>query len=136
MHISHGGLQHSTVRYYDGVNRRPGLPDSVGALVHRIEPELVEIELVNLDLTASRTVIVQAGSFGEHRFGVASEGAVAGGVSEVTVGGRWLEVVLAPGAGTRLTITMERYVNEPSYETPWSRREDWAPLIKPRQLDA
>jgi hypothetical protein len=136
MHISHGGLQHSTVRYYDGVNRRPGLPDSVGALVHRIEPELVELELVNLDLTASRTVIVQAGSFGEHRFGVASEGAVGGGVSEVTVGGRWLEVVLAPGAGTRLTITMERYVNEPSYETPWSRREDWAPLIKPRQLDA
>jgi hypothetical protein len=133
MHISHGGLQHATVRYYDAENRRPGLPDAVGALVHSIEPGLVELELVNLDLVAPRTVVVQAGSFGEHRFGDASESPTG---STVAVDGRWLEVVLAPGAGTRLRITMERYVNEPSYETPWSRREDWAPLIKPRKLDA
>ena len=131
MHISHGGLQHATVRYYDAVAERPGLPDSMAALVHRIEPGMVELELVNLDLTTPHTVIVQAGSFGEHRFGTVSDGE-----TESTVDGRWLEVELAPGAGTRLSITMERYANEPSYENPWSRREDWAPLIRPRQLDS
>jgi hypothetical protein len=131
MHISHGGLQHTTVRYYDAVAERPGLPDSVAALVHRVEPDLVELELVNLDAEVPHGVVVQAGSFGEHRFGTVDDGE-----SEFVVDGRWLEVEIAPGAGVRLTITMERYANEPSYETPWSRREEWAPLIKPRTLDA
>lgn len=129
MHISHGGLQHATVRYYDAGSQRPGLPDAVGALVHAIEPGFVDLELVNLDLSAGRTVVVQAGSFGEHRFGAVS----VDGVDGVTVDGRWLEVVLGPGAGARIHVTMDRYVNQPSYETPWSSREDWAPIIKPRE---
>jgi hypothetical protein len=131
MHISHGGLQHATVRYFDSEARRPGLPDSVGALVHKIEPGFVELELVNLDQTSGRRVIVQAGSFGEHRFLAATTGEGA----PLTVDGRWLEVVLEPGSGATLRITMERYVNQPSYETPWSRREDWDPLITPRERD-
>lgn len=130
MHISHGGLQHATVRYYDAVAKRPGLPDGVAALVHTIEPDFVELELVNVDLASTRTVVVQAGSFGEHRFGSVS----VGGGEPTPVGGKWLEVELGPGAGASIRITMERYVNQPSYETPWSRREDWAPIILPRQL--
>ncbi|MCU1577127.1 MAG: hypothetical protein JWP70_1831 [Leifsonia sp.] len=131
MHISHGGLQHATVRYYDAVAKRSGLPDGVAALVHTIEPDFVELELVNVDLASTRTVVVQAGSFGEHRFGSVS----VGGGEPTPVGGKWLEVELGPGAGASIRITMERYVNQPSYETPWSRREDWAPIILPRQLD-
>ena len=131
MHISHGGLQHATVRYYDGAARRPGLPDAVAALVRAIGPDFVELELVNIDLDSARTVVVQAGSFGEHRFGAAS----VGGAEPTLVGDKWLEVELGPGAGASIRITMERYVNEPSYETPWSRREDWAPIIRPRRLD-
>jgi hypothetical protein len=127
MHISHGGLQHATVRYYDAAGERAGLPDSVSALVRRIEPGFVELELVNIHPSEARTLVVQAGSFGEHRFVAAT----IDGVS-VAVDGRWLSVKLAAGAGATIRITMERYVNQPSYETPWSRREDWAPLIRPR----
>lgn len=134
MHISHGGLQHATVRYYDGEARRPGLPEGVGALVRTIGSDFVDLELVNLDQATERTVVVQAGSFGEHRFGAASTDE-AGDAGSATVDGRWVEVTLAPGAGARLHLTMERYVNQPSYETPWSRQEDWSPLITPRERD-
>lgn len=131
MHMSHGGLQHATLRYYDVKDKRPGLPDGVAALVSAIGADFVEFELVNLDGEASRTVVVQAGSFGEHRFG---EVAVSD-TDPVVVAGRWFEVVLAPGARSKLRVTMERYVNSPSYETPWSRASDWAPIIRPRQWD-
>lgn len=30
---------------------------------------------------------------------------------------------------------MKRYVYSPSYETPWSRASDWAPIMRPRRLD-
>lgn len=126
MHISHGGLQHATVRYYDAGADRPGLPADVGALVHSIDQGSVDLELANLG-SQERSVVVQAGSFGEHRFGIATDGE-----TEIPVDGRWLTVILAPASSTRLTITMDRYRNQPSYETPWSRREDWTPLIRPR----
>jgi hypothetical protein len=131
MHISHGGLQYATVRYYDAAARRPGLPADVGALVTAIGTDFVELELVNLDLTAARSVVVQAGSFGEHRFGELT----LAGVDSIRVEGKWVHVDLAPGAGARLRLSMERYVNLPSYETPWSRPAEWAPLIRPRQRD-
>jgi len=99
--------------------------------VTAVAPDAVDLELVNLDLGAPRTVVVQAGSFGEHRFGQAS---VSGG-AVTTVDGRWLEVELAPGAGASIHVTMSRYANSPSYETPWSRAADWAPIIRPRQVD-
>ena len=88
----------------------------------------MELELVNLDLAAGRAVDVQVGSFGEHRFVEAS----AAGCDLVAVDGRSLEVELGPGAGARIRIVMDRYANSPSYETPWSRREDWDPIIRPR----
>lgn len=131
MHISHGGLQHATVRYYDAVAQRPGLPADVGALVTAIGADFVELELVNLDLTAGRSVVVQAGSFGEHRFGDVS----VAGAAATPVGGTWVQVDLAAGSGASMRLSMERYVNQPSYETPWSSREQWAPIIRPRQLD-
>jgi hypothetical protein len=128
MHMSHGGLQHATVRYYDGAEKRPGLPSDVAALVSSIGADFVELELVNLDSDAPRSVIVQAGSFGEHLFADVTVGDAA----PVPVQGRWFEVVLAPGAGATVRATMNRYVNSPSYETPWSRPSDWAPIISPR----
>ena len=55
-----------------------------------VPPDSVDLELVNLDRAAPRTFVVQAGSFGEHRFGEAS---VSGGAARA-VDGRWLEVEL------------------------------------------
>jgi len=134
MHISHGGLQHGTVRYYDAVAERPGLPADVGALVRGITATGVEVELVNLDLGQPRAVVIQAGTFGEHRFGTARVEGAEGG-AEVAVDGTWLRVELGPGAGALVSIDMERYVQAPSYETPWSSREEWSTLIRPRQRD-
>jgi hypothetical protein len=131
MHLSHGGLQHATVRYYDPATTRPGLPPDVAAQVTAIGADSVELELVNLDPRAPRSVVVQAGSFCEHRFGEVS----VEGTAAVPIGGRWLEVELGPGAGARIHVSMERYVNQPSYETPWSRTADWPPIIRPRRFD-
>ena len=131
MHMSHGGLQHAKVRYDDGVAKRPGLPEGVAALVTAIGPDFVELDLISLETEIARLVVVQAGSFGEHRFGTVSVDTAEG----IPVDGRWFEVRLAPGSGASIRVTMDRYVNSPSYETPWSRASDWALIIRPRQLD-
>ncbi|GAB3891273.1 hypothetical protein GCM10029964_064170 [Kibdelosporangium lantanae] len=61
-----GGLQQARVRYYDADAGRPGLPQSVVALVSSIDPEATVVDLVNLDPQAPSQVIVQAGAFAEH----------------------------------------------------------------------
>lgn len=133
MHISHGGFQHATVRYYDGALKRPGLPPDVAALVSRIEPDAVTLELVNIG-TGSRSVVIQAGGFGEHQFTTAALVNAGGSLGEAAaVDSQWLEVIIEPGCGSVIRLGTKRYANEPSYQTPWSRREDWAPLIKGRK---
>jgi hypothetical protein len=97
--------------------------------VRSIRSDSVDLELVNLDPAQTQRVVVQAGSFGEHRFGTVS----AAGSEDLHVGGRWFEVELAPGTAADLRVSMERYVSSPSYETPWSRASEWAPLIVPRR---
>lgn len=132
MHISHGGFQHATVRYFDTALQRPGLPADVAALVHTIEADSVVLEVVNLG-SEDRSVVIQAGGFGEHQFASAALIAADGSTGEqIAVDAQWVEVRLAPGSGSSIRLGMKRYANEPSYQTPWSRREDWAPLIKGR----
>ncbi|UNK70490.1 hypothetical protein [Microbacterium sp. H1-D42] len=134
MHISHGGFQHATVRYFDAELQRPGLPADVAALVRAISPDEVTIELVNVG-SFEHDVVVQAGGFGEHQFTSVLSDAEGTASDARTLDSTWVGVRLAPGAGAVLRLGMRRYVNEPSYQTPWSRREDWAPLIKGRQID-
>ncbi|MBB6734723.1 hypothetical protein [Cohnella zeiphila] len=134
MHISHGGLQHARVRYYDAAARRPGLPPRVSALVERIEDDSVTLTLVNLDETEEKEVVIQAGGFGEHRFTSAEVRDERGEtVQSVPVRGKWLQIQLGREAGAKLVLTMERYVNRPSYETPWEP-ECPAPLIQSRTI--
>ena len=38
---------------------------------------------------------------------------------DVQVDGSHVAVRLAPGAGTRLVIDMQRYVNQPTFAQPW-----------------
>lgn len=138
MHLSHGGLQHASVRYYDAERKRPGLPESVGALVEHVDADGVTLSLVNLDPFAAKEAIVQAGTFGEHAFSEAQpfgeDGAPASS-GPIPVGGKWLSVRLAPGAGIKLRLGMKRYVNKPSYETPWSEAADRSARIRGRQQD-
>jgi hypothetical protein len=113
-HIYHGGLLHARLRYFDPAGRRPGVPPDVAALVERVTDREVGVQLVNLHPSETREVTVQAGMFGEHRFTVATKD------GEVTnVNGKLLTVRVLPGSTARLTLGMERWVNQPAYAFPW-----------------
>ena len=107
---------HARFRYFDPVKRRAGLPEDVGALVEKLAADAATVTLVNTNPVEARTVVVQAGGYGEHRF----ESVKVDGVAK-TVGGPLLTVRLAPGAGAKLEFAMARYVNPPTLAMPWNR---------------
>lgn len=109
-HVYHGGLLHCRLFYFDPQRQRPGLPPHVAALVDRVTPDGVSVQLVNLHPTESRDVIVQAGAFGEHRFT-----SVRQRQQLTEVSGKTFQVHLRPGACGRLEISMARYAQRPSY---------------------
>ncbi len=115
-----GGLARGRLRYFDPPRQRPGLPPDTAALVTRLEAGSVDVQLVNLSVHASRRVVVQAGSFGEHCFDqveLLDEGGVPS--SSVEVGARCFQVDLAPGSQAKLHISMQRHCNKPGYAFPW-----------------
>jgi hypothetical protein len=104
------------VRYFDPARRRAGLPEQVGALVERMTEDEVVLRLVNLDPVDSKTVIVQGGGYAEHQIGRVQ---VEGQEQPLEVNHSHFAVRLAPGAGTRLTLAMRRYANQPTFAMPW-----------------
>lgn len=124
MHLSHGGLQHARVRYFDGKLRRPGLPEGVAALVEKVEKSRTVLELVNTSLFEEREVIVQAGGFAEHHIDaieiLSADGST---LAAQEVQAKWLQVHLPAGTGAKLVLHMRRYVHQPSYDLPWGREE-------------
>ncbi len=112
--IYNGGLLRARVRYFDFDRQRPGLPPDVAALVEKLEADRTVVQLVNLNITEPRRVIIQAGAFGEHQFTTAK---YEGG--EAAINGKYLTVELSPGAGVRLELGTKRFVNKPSYAFPW-----------------
>lgn len=112
-----GSLIHVRLRYFDPDRRRAGVAEDVAALVDTIEDGRVAVTLVNVNQTEDRTLVVQAGAYGEHT------------VTEVQAQGKvWkvnspsVTVRLAHGAGARLMIGMQRYANRPSLDFPWERQ--------------
>ncbi len=135
MHVYHGGLQHGRVRYYDAAAERPGLPDDVGALVEALTDDSVTLTLVNLNIQEERQLIIQAGTFAEHSFyGAAILNQAGEQVDTAAAEGKWIQVQLDPGCGIRLRLTMGRYTQQPSYDTPWSSTEMHLALITGRHL--
>ncbi|MFB3786128.1 MAG: hypothetical protein ACE15F_07130 [bacterium] len=117
-HIYHGGLLHCAVRYFDPQRKRPGIPPDTAALVDRITPEGLSLQVVNLHPTEAREVIIQAGAFGEHTITTVRQ------VTEYpyqfqTVNQKYVQVTLEPGASGRLEINLKRYDNPPTYAFPW-----------------
>lgn len=112
-HIYHGGLLHCRLFYFDPARRRPGIPPDVAAMVERITPDGVCVQLVNLHPNESREVILQAGAFGEHRF---TE--VRHKDATVPVNRRCFQVRLRTGTVGRLEIGMKRFVHPPRYRIP------------------
>ena len=111
-----GSPLYARLRYFDPEARRAGVPQDVAALVDELKADETGVTLVNLSPTRSRTVIIQAGGYGEHDF------------TRVTIDGKaqpaqgsTLTVTLAPSSGARLTLGMNRFVNPPTLKFPWSR---------------
>ena len=117
IHPGHrGSILHCRLRYFDPVRRRAGVPEDVGALVEKLSASAVTVTLVNTNQIEPRTVIVQAGGYAEHQFvGVTIDG------NDRPVAAPTLTVRLAPGAGARMTLRMNRYANQPTMSFPWNR---------------
>jgi hypothetical protein len=115
--IYHGGLLHTRLRYFDALERRPGLPADVGALVSAMDAGSVTLELANISPTHERRLVLQAGAFGEHRFTGARE-LGAEEPAELRVDGPHLHLTLPPGHAIGLRLGMDRYVHQPSYSQP------------------
>lgn len=137
--IYNGGLLHARLRYFDVETRRAGLPPDVAALVEGLKADRTLVRLVNTSATQARTLRIQAGAFGEHRFTEArfqqrtSEwpgglGGYAGTYSAepllreevvLPLPDNHLEVQLPPGSELCLDLATQRYVDEPSYAQPF-----------------
>jgi hypothetical protein len=107
---------HCRVRYFDADRRRAGLPADVAALVEKLTADATELTLVNVNQLQARTVTIQAGAYGEHRF---TRATVDGKTRPV--GEPYLTVRLEPGAGARLVLGTKRYANAPTLARPWDR---------------
>ncbi|MDA9764507.1 hypothetical protein N9C83_04010 [Opitutales bacterium] len=135
-----GEMLHSQLRYFDGESKRSGLPKDVATLVTRIEPDWIEVEIVNLNQIESRSLIVQGGTYGEHRIQSVdytkanekqspvenpspresfNDQADTKGSKEID--GIAFTVNLEPATASTLRIYLDRYSNKPSYAFPWDR---------------
>ena len=131
--IYNGGLLRATVRYFDMDCARPGLPKDVAALVDKLESDRVGIQMVNLNRTETRHVIVQAGAFAEHQFTqVQFRTTDQEGTSEkiVPVDKKYFIVELPPSTNIRLEGGIQRFVNQPSYAFPWHGDKVPVPFFK------
>lgn len=125
--IYNAGLLRATLRYFDADNIKPGLPQDVAALVESLAADETTVNLVNLNVTETRRLVVQAGAFGEHSFtSVSSQDQTENGEDNAAsvnmrVDGQYFVVELPPGTSIRLNVGMHRFVNQPSYAFPWHR---------------
>ncbi len=113
--VYNGGLLRAQVRYFDPDRGRPGVPPDVAVLVDELAADRTGIQLVNLNPSEGRNVIVQAGAFGEHRFTQVRSDDGEG----VEINGRHVAVHLPAATAIRLEAGMQRFVNTPSYAFPW-----------------
>jgi len=127
MHVN-GGLQHAKIRYFDGHKARSGLPEDVCALVDRLTCNGIRIIIVNLNDNESRLLTLQAGNFGENRFDSVRVITLDGTSTSHEIDSKWVSFELSPGAGATLDFTYSRYVNKPTYETPYSSKSSWENL--------
>jgi hypothetical protein len=102
------------LRYFDPEQRRAGFPEDVAALIDEMTHDRVSVTIVNVNQLETRRVIVQAGGYAEHRFT-----SIKVGDREQKLSGSSATLELAPGAGARLTLSMQRYVERPTMDFPW-----------------
>ena len=134
--LYNGGILRATVRYFDPCEHRPGLPPGVAALVDELSAGKVSIRLVNTSSCETRSLIVQAGAFGEHSFtdisfdettysydginpGLRTRAEQTTDCASTTVNGKHFTVELPPLTSVRLECGLDRFSNDPTYAFPW-----------------
>lgn len=134
--LYNGGILRATVRYFDPYEQRPGLPSDVSALVDELSADKVCIQLVNTGHSETRTLIVQAGAFGEHSFtdvsfdettysydginpGLRTRAEQTQSCASTAVNGKHFTVELPPMTSVRLECGLDRFSNNPTYAFPW-----------------
>ena len=117
--VFNGGLSVATVRHFDPDRERPGLPPDVAALVSALGPDGLELTLVNL-ATERRSLVVQAGGYGEHRFTRLERP----DRSATALDDGHLRVVLAGESSLTCSLGLDRYVADPTYSFPWHAGRD------------
>ncbi len=117
-HIYHGGLLHTSLRYFDPDKRRAGIPQHVAALVEKISTQSVSVKLVNLHASDSIPVIIQGGMFGEHTIQRVRQ-VINYPYQFWTVEDKYFQITLGPGTVCRLEIDLDRFSQTPSYDFPW-----------------
>lgn len=110
-----GNIIGARVRYFDADRRRAGLPEDVAALVTSMSADETKLTLVNVGLVDERTVIVQAGAYGEHEITTVA----ATGDDPRQIDAPTATIRLAPGCGGELTIRHRRYARPPTLEMPF-----------------
>jgi hypothetical protein len=109
-----GSLLSARLRYFDPQNQRAGIPQDVAALVSEMSDTRTVVTLVNLNPAEPRTLIVQAGGYGEHQFLNATTG-----TATTQVNSSLLTVQLGAGCGQKIELEMKRYANPPTLLHPW-----------------
>jgi hypothetical protein len=129
--LYNGGLLVAPLRYFDGQGGRPGMPQDVAALVTQVSAGQIIVHLVNVSTTQARSIVLQAGSFAEHRFDAVAYNARISeypgrqpgysapdlDVNQQTqkIDATQFKVDLPAGCEITLQISMTRNVNAPSY---------------------
>jgi hypothetical protein len=109
-----GTLLFARLRHFDPERRRAGLPPDVAVLVDSWSDDGLTATVINISPSQSRSLIIQGGAYGEHQIV-----SVTDGKTTQMVNARAFPVRLAPGAGTKLTIKMKRFANDPTLAFPW-----------------
>ena len=111
--LYNGGLPSYRVRYHDLARRRPGLPSDVAALVTEVSSEHIRLTLANLG-SDPRRILLQAGTFGEHRFDSVEAG------RRRTVGAPYLVAELPPGTELTCELAMTLHCGRPTAFTDYA----------------
>ena len=104
----------------------------MGAFHKWIEADCARLILANTDKLQTRVVIIQGRAFGEHQILSVLPNSKT---ERITVGGKYLNVTIGLSSVLRLNISMKRYANDPSYDTPWEKAREAVDLISPRRHD-
>ncbi|GGK93799.1 hypothetical protein Sme01_58520 [Sphaerisporangium melleum] len=106
--LYNGGLPLAQLRWADADRGRPGLPDQVAALVERLDGDTVTVRVLNLHASATRTLSITGGGYGEHPITAAETLPGPGRPADTARTGRVL-LRLAPRTQTRLRLRFARF---------------------------